>query len=62
MNYYKEIFLDYDITSNINEQIFDFSSSSDKRPSEDYSGIESISKKNPKRGFTYSFDYYIVHW
>jgi hypothetical protein len=60
MNYYKEIFLDFENNCKITPEIYNLFSADTKS---DINNKEDDACKNRnKKGLTLSFDYYIVHW
>ncbi len=58
MNFYKEIFLDFENNSKINPFVYNLYSSENSKNFKE----ENIQRKKTKKGFSYSFDFYIVQW
>jgi len=59
MNYYKEIFLNFEDNCKISPQIFNlFSADTNNKFSKDENKI----KKFARKGFNFSFDFYIIQW
>lgn len=57
MNYYKEIFLDFENNCKIPAQTYNLFSAETS-----YNKEENIQRIINKKGFTLSFDFYIIHW
>jgi len=58
MNYYKETFLDFENNSKITPLVYILFSADSNKNIKD----ENIQRKITKKGFTYSFDFYIIQW
>lgn len=60
MNYYKEIFLDFENNCKVTPQTYNLFSAENKSERNNQEDI--VEKKFNKKGFTLSFDFYIIHW
>jgi hypothetical protein len=64
MNIYKEIFLDCETNNKSDNKIIELSSSTNSNinAAKNKNLNNSFQNKPEKKGFTYSFDYFIVNW